>query len=232
MIKTEADFSKYDVIIAPSLYMVKPGVANRLEEFAANGGSFVTNFYSGIVDENDLVKLGGYPGELRKLLGIWVEETDALWPDMGNSIVIKTPFGSISSGEYGCRLICDIVHLEGARELAVFGEDFYAGYPAVTENSFGKGKAYYIATDPDASYLEGFLKHICATAGIIAEDMPEGIEVTRRCKDGKTYTFVLNHNDTRSTVNVGNKDRKELLTEREVKGETVIESKGVMILEE
>ncbi|WP_369862719.1 beta-galactosidase trimerization domain-containing protein [Halanaerobium sp. ST460_2HS_T2] len=27
--------------------------------------------------------------------------------------------------------------------------DFYAGRPAVTENDFGKGKAVYIATEPE-----------------------------------------------------------------------------------
>ena len=43
-------------------------------------GTFLTTFFSGIVNETDLVTLGGYPGELRRLLGIWVEEIDALLP--------------------------------------------------------------------------------------------------------------------------------------------------------
>ncbi|MWV43977.1 hypothetical protein GRF59_10055 [Paenibacillus sp. HJL G12] len=70
-----SDFSHCDIIVAPVMYMLKPGVAHRIERFVEQGGSFVTTFFSGIVDENDLVTLGGYPGEIRKLLGIWVEET-------------------------------------------------------------------------------------------------------------------------------------------------------------
>ena len=63
------------------MYMVKPGMATRIERFVEDGGTFVTTFFSGIVNENDLVTLGGYPGELRKVLGIWAEEIDALLPD-------------------------------------------------------------------------------------------------------------------------------------------------------
>ncbi len=78
MISVEEDLSKYDIVIAPVLYMVKEGHADRLKEFVKNGGTFVTTFFSGIVNENDLVTLGGYPGELRELVGVWAEEIDAL----------------------------------------------------------------------------------------------------------------------------------------------------------
>ena len=58
----DADFSKYKLVIAPMLYMVKPGVAERINDFVRNGGNFVTTYFSGIVNENDLCFLGGFPG--------------------------------------------------------------------------------------------------------------------------------------------------------------------------
>ena len=89
------DLSPYDVVIAPVLYMTRPGFAAKIEAFVEAGGSFVTTFMSGIVDESDRVILGGYPGELRKLLGVWVEETDALFPEAENQVVIEgVPQGS------------------------------------------------------------------------------------------------------------------------------------------
>ena len=91
VVGVEDDFSPYDIIIAPVLYMVKPGLAGRLEAFVGAGGTFLTTFFSGIVNETDLVTIGGYPGELRRLLGIWVEEIDALLPGSTNSIVVKKP---------------------------------------------------------------------------------------------------------------------------------------------
>ena len=79
-VSPEADLSAYKLVIAPVLYMVKPGVAERLEAFTQGGGTFVTTFFSGLVDENDRVHLGGYPGPLRKMLGLWAEEIDVLSP--------------------------------------------------------------------------------------------------------------------------------------------------------
>ena len=77
MISVDEDFRKYDVVIAPVMYMAKQGFAERVEAFVSQGGTFVTTFFSGIVNENDLVTLGGYPGELRKVMGVWAEEIDA-----------------------------------------------------------------------------------------------------------------------------------------------------------
>jgi beta-galactosidase GanA len=38
-----------------------------------------------------------------------------------------------------CGLLCDIMHLEGAKTIAEYSSDFYEGTPAATSNSFGKG---------------------------------------------------------------------------------------------
>lgn len=91
MIPVDADFTKYKVVIAPVLYMIKAGMQKALENFVQNGGTLLTTFMSGIVDQSDNVYLGGYPGPLRKLAGIWVEETDALAPEqtLCNSMIIQ-----------------------------------------------------------------------------------------------------------------------------------------------
>jgi beta-galactosidase len=90
------------------------------------------------VDENDLVHLGGYPGPLRNLLGLWAEEIDALTPEQKNTVVFDAPFGDLS-GAHPCGLLCDRIHAEGTTQvLATYGDDFYAGEPAVTVNRFGE----------------------------------------------------------------------------------------------
>ncbi len=79
IVHPDMDLSRYDVVLAPALYMARDGFPEKIQQFVEAGGTFVTTFMSGIVDENDLVILGGYPGALRKLLGLWVEEIDALF---------------------------------------------------------------------------------------------------------------------------------------------------------
>lgn len=78
LVGVEDSIDKYKVVIAPLLYMTKGDYDEKIREYVQNGGTFITTYFSGIVDEHDLVILGGYPGKLRDILGIWVEENDAL----------------------------------------------------------------------------------------------------------------------------------------------------------
>lgn len=232
MVSVEEDFGKYEIVIAPVMYMVKPGFAKKVEEFTQNGGTFVTTFFSGIVNENDLVTTGGYPGELRPVLGIWAEEIDALFPDQKNQIVMKQPWGELT-GPYECGLLCDLIHAEGAEVLAEYGADFYKGMPVLTVNRFGNGRAYYVASSPEASFLQGFLKNLCEEKGIKPLlEAPAGVETARRVKDGKAYLFLLNHNAEDTQVDIGANAKKELLSGETLAGTVTVSGRGVLILED
>ena len=156
VIDMEQDLSSYNLVVAPMLYMVRPGVAARIEEFVRSGGTFVATYWSGIVDDIDLCFLGGFPGPLRDLLGIWSEEIDALYdgkptpscPTAGNALDL--------SGEYAVRELCDLIHVETAQMLATYKTDFYAGRPALTVNDFGRGNAYYLAAHAEDAFLSDF----------------------------------------------------------------------------
>jgi len=233
MIGVDEPLDKYDIVIAPVLYMVKPGCAAKLEAFVERGGTFVTTFFSGIVDERDIVRIGGYPGELRRMLGIWAEEIDALFPDQKNRIVMTKAHGSLE-GEYECGLLCDLIHLEGAEAIAVYGDDFYAGMPVVTVNRFGAGQAWYVASSPEAAFLEGFLGKLCADQNIkpLVKRAPEGVESSRRVKDGRGILFLLNHNAKTKEVELCEGRYRDLLSGESVEGRTAVPGRGVRLLEE
>jgi len=89
IIGEEDDLSGYKLVIAPLLYMTKPGVDERIREFVKAGGTFVTTCFSGYVDESDRVITGGYPGRLRDILGVWVEESDALPEHKSNRFICE-----------------------------------------------------------------------------------------------------------------------------------------------
>ncbi|MEK5058592.1 beta-galactosidase [Paenibacillus sp. FSL H7-0326] len=231
MVSVDTDLSAYDLVVAPVLYMVKPGFAEKLEAFVENGGTFLTTFFSGIVNENDLVTVGGYPGELRKMLGIWVEEIDALFPDQKNKIVLKDKFGKLQ-GSYECGMLCDLLHTEGAEVIAEYGEDFYKGMPAVTRHTFGKGEAYYVATDPEQGFLDELIEKITTDKGIQPNlSAPSGVEVSRRVKDGISYLFVLNHNTEAVSYDLGQLKAEDLISGNQLSGTVSIEGRDVQILE-
>lgn len=225
-----SDLSRYDVVLAPLLYMVKPGFAARLEAFVAGGGRFVTTYFSGIVDERDLVTLGGYPGELRSLLGIWVEETDALLPGSANRMLVSQHAGAFAA-EYACDLLCDLIHAESADVIASYGDDFYAGTPVVTRNAYGEGMAWYVGSRADQAFRDDLVRLLCREAGIAAPlDAPAGVEVTRRAHDGRGVVFVLNHDDEAKDVDLGTASFHDALRDRPLTGAVTVPAKGVLIL--
>ncbi|WP_310601663.1 beta-galactosidase [Anaerosporobacter sp.] len=187
MIPVDADLSKYNVVVAPVLYMVKDGMQEKLESFVENGGALVTGFMSGIVNESDNVHLGGYPGPLRKMAGVWVEEIDALAPEQCNAIRFA------DGTESTCHLLCDIIHLEGTESVADYNSNFYASTPAVTKNSFGQGTVFYVGTQLEKQGLEKVLDLVSAESGckpII--DTTTNLEIVCRKTDKACYYFVIN----------------------------------------
>ena len=202
-----SDLSAYRVVVAPFLHMLRSGVANNLERFVEHGGTLLTTYFSGIVDEDDHVVLGGYPAELRKMLGIHVEEFDPWTPEMTNEVVVAE--GDLQ-GRYSCTLCGELLHLEGAQAIGVFASDYYANGPALTVHGFGEGHAYYLATQGSDELLAALLRLICREAGVRSildaavgetEGETERVEVTRRVRaDGRSVYFLLNHSVTAETV--------------------------------
>lgn len=186
----DADFSKYKIVVAPVLYMVKQGMKEALEAYVQNGGILITTYMSGIVNESDNVYLGGYPGPLRKLSGVWVEEIDALTPQQKNEVVFKD--GTRSS----CGIVCDIMHLEGAECIATYGSDFYADTPAVAKNQYGKGYTYYIGTNMDEEGIAKVMAMAAADGKVtsVINDVTK-LEVTCRKAESCDFYFVINFTD-------------------------------------
>ncbi len=231
IVSPDSDLSNYRLVIAPLLYMLRPGVAKNIEQFVARGGIFLTTYFSGIVDQNDHVVLGGYPAELRKLLGIHVEEFDPWTPEMTNQVVIKE--GSLK-GSYPCTLWADVVRLEGAQALGVFASDYHANNPALTVHQFGQGHAYYIATQASNDLLMKLTKELCQEANIAPVlEAPEGVEVTKRVQaDGREVYFLLNHTEQAQRVKLPVGVFMSLLDGRKVEGEVEVREVDVVVLTE
>ncbi|WP_157266033.1 beta-galactosidase [Paenibacillus sp. FJAT-27812] len=215
IIDSECDFESYKLLVAPMLYMVRPGVGERIERFVENGGIFVATYWTGIVDENDLCFLTGFPGPLRKTLGIWSEEIDSLHDHDSNRVVMSDGNALGLTGEYTARELCDLIHLEGAQALAVYGEDFYAGRPALTVNRLGAGKAYYIASRNDAVFTNDLLSTIVKQEGIkrvIDSELPDSVTAQLRTDGDNDYVFVSNFSASEVSVALDGRSYSDLLT--------------------
>ncbi|UJF34927.1 beta-galactosidase [Paenibacillus hexagrammi] len=233
IIDMECDFSSYKVLLAPMLYMVRPGVAERIERFVENGGTFVATYWSGIVDENDLCFLGGFPGPLRKTLGIWSEEIDGLHDGQVNGVKWNEDNSLHIQGTFEARELCDLIHLEGAEALAAYTSDFYAGRPALTVNRLGKGKAYYIASRNDEQFQQAMMDALVNEAGVarvIESALPNGVTAQLRSDGTNDYVFLLNFSNEVVEVNLDSCTYVNLLTSESVPGSVDLKPYGVQIL--
>lgn len=230
ILKTTADFSRYKVIVAPLLYMMKEGVAERLESFVKNGGILVATYMTGYADENDRCIFGAYPGRLKETLGIWVEETDALFPKERNRV--KSVAGG-GQGNWSCesRFLCDLIHTETAEPLAVYEKDFYKGKPAVTVNVYGQGKAYYLATQLTDDILLDFVYRICKEQDIKPVIASCGeVEIAFRENELGRTGFVINHGNAPAIIDFGNTAYENLLDGKSYTGKVELQPADVLVL--
>lgn len=152
VISMDDDFSKYDLLIALFLYMLKDGTMARIVDYVKNGGNFVTTYLSCVVDKDDFCYFGGFPGE--KLKDVFSESGLKKLPEgMKNSVVYK-------GNDYDVLHACDILHATGADVLGEYKSDFYRGLPAVTVNNYKNSKAYYVAFRNDEDFIEVFCEDL------------------------------------------------------------------------
>lgn len=203
VVDMECDFTGYKLVVAPMLYMLRAGIAEKLRRFVKAGGVLVGTYWTGIVGETDLCYLGGMPGDgLSELFGLRSEEIDGLYDGQTNTLIPTE--GLLSKPEYELFHLCDLVKCQGAQTLAVYGRDFYKGKSALTVNSYGEGCAYYLAARGEQAFLDDFTKMAVEKAGVspaLKGVLPEGVTASsRKGKDGSVFVFVQNFTASAQTV--------------------------------
>ena len=218
------DLSGYKVVVAPMLYILHKGVAEKLTKFVKNGGQLLATYLCGYVDENLLCHLGGFPGDnLSELFGIYSEEMDTLFPSDRNGIELRRT--DIKMEVFDC---CEILKIKDAEILGRYTDDFYKDTAAITVKCFGEGSAYYIAARTKAADLAPFFEQMIKNAGITPKVMPPLVEYHERSCDGEKYDFYLNLSPVENCV----PDVKgfDLVNGTPVDGELKLQGYGVAVV--
>jgi beta-galactosidase len=220
VVHPSADLNPYRLVIIPTLYLVDDGTVRNIEKFVDHGGTALVTYFSGIVDENDHVRLGGYPGAFRDLLGVRVEEFFPLAPGQ----TVQLDDGATAD------LWTEWLHLAGARAIASYVDGPLPGIPAVTEHRYGKGTAIYVATRLNAAATSAVVARCLQHAGIepVAKTEP-GVEVVRRHSDTRSWLFVLNHTDRPTEVAATG---CELIRDEDCSGTISVPARGVAVVRE
>ncbi|MEV0182705.1 beta-galactosidase [Streptomyces sp. NPDC050625] len=225
-VRPDADLSAYRVVLAPNVYLVDDTGAANLTSYAERGGTLAVGFHSGAVDENCHVRLGGYPGAFREVLGVRSDELFPLLP--GEPVGLS---GEVPDGASGT-LWSERVRLEGAETVASYADGPLAGVPAVTRHAHGTGTAWYVATLPDPDTLAGLLDRIRAEAGVApVRTAPPGVEVVQRRGTDADYLFVIDHAGRGAQVPVA-PGATELLSGKETPGTVTVAPGDIAVVRE
>jgi len=196
MVDEFSDLGSYKVLIAPMAYIMRDGFGDRLKAFVENGGTLITTYVTGYVNDELLTYMDADPSPVNEITGMHVDECDAL---------DDRTFGHFNwnGKKYRIKEIAELATPTTAQTLAVYADRFYATQPCFTVNEYGKGRCYYIAARTDADFLHDALSWIFDEAKLqpILPKLPEGTWATERYQeDGTRFLFVQNGTHEKKTV--------------------------------
>jgi beta-galactosidase len=205
VVHPSAALDAYRLVVVPTLYLVTDEHAARVNAAADAGAQVLVTFFSGIADEHDHVRLGGYPGAFRDLLGIRVEE---LFPLASDETAHLESGGTAT-------LWSEDVTATAATVLDRYASGPLAGRPAVTRRDVGAGSAWYLSTLPEDASLDALLGVLLDAAGVnpVFDGLPPGVDAVRRRSAGASWLFLANDTGDTQEVAVAGRD---LVADRDV----------------
>ncbi|SCG35393.1 beta-galactosidase [Micromonospora coxensis] len=211
----------YRLLVLPALYLTDDATADWVREHVRGGGHALVTWLSGVADEHARVRLGGYPGALRDLLGLRVEEFHPLAE--GEQVLL-------ARGGTG-RVWSETVRPAGAETVTAYVGGVLDGLPAVTRHRYGAGTAWYVSTRPDDETYRRLVVEVARAAGVapVCPAAPPGVEAVRRRAGQVSWLFLLNHTDRPRRIPA---DGVDLLTGAPVHGEVVVPAGGAAVVRE
>ena len=220
----------YEMVVLPSVYLLSEETTRRVRDYVVGGGRLVVTYYTGISDEKDHVWLGGYPGSIRDVVGVCVEE----FMPMGNDFTGVPDHLDLSNGAVAHDIADVIGSVDGtATVLATFKDDPWTGMdgaPAIVAHTFGEGRSVYVGARLGRDGIALSLPEILDSLGMAEAGGNDGrvLHVEREGADGSRFVFSFNR--THETVRVPVEGEVVVSSFADVDGETAsIKPNGVIV---
>ena len=193
IISEDKDFSEYKILILPVMIIWKKELTEKVKEFAKNGGIVVMTYRTAVKDIDNNLTLGEMlPVGYNDFVGAYVEEIESLQEYNSLDLEGEGVFNEIK-GKGG--VFRDMLVSKGAEVLFRYNDKFYDTFSAVTKNSYGKGKVYYIGCSPEEAILKLIVDDILNSAELQKTLSPDNVEIVVRGNGDKQIKIYINHND-------------------------------------
>ena len=225
-------WDSYDAVVLPTVYLMSEGMAGRVRDYVRGGGKVFVTYASGISDEADHIWLGGYPGAVRDVVGVRVEEFAPLGDDFPGTDTALNLSNGACAHDWADVITstadsCDVLASFEAEE-----DTGMNGAPAVTLNSFGEGQAAYVGAKLGREGIAMSLGQLLPAMGLEAGpgSSAEVLTVVRRNEQGERFTFLFNR--TRQEVSVDAQGTPVVASHASAdgSGKVSLQSSGVVVL--
>jgi len=185
------DFTGYDLLFVPPLYIASDELLTKISDFVKNGGHVIMSIKSGFCDENSVVRYVMAPGPLRNACGFTYQEFSVISP-----LPLKGDPFNVGQEKNIASTWAEFLIPVTAKTLASYEDPFFGKYPAITENKYGKGSLIYegcVVTDEIQSAI---VKNKAAELKIIdpAKNLTYPLVVRQGTNDqGKLIRYYLNY---------------------------------------
>lgn len=211
----------YKLLLLPEYVLMSEEEAEAVRTFTAEGGTVIMTAYSATVDEHNQVFGLPRPGRLEDVFGIRVsgfDRTSAEWRDFAeNAKLVEDEKGKRELLKIAAETEAFYIDVDYYEELELNTAKEYASFPdkglcAISVNTYGKGKAYYVAAETNAELLKWLIERLTPSIGLKRGlTVPEGIQAREIAAGQKFYV-----NTTRYTVEVPlERPGKGILSEKE-----------------
>ncbi len=226
-----ADFTGYELLLVPPLYVASDELLQKISDFVKNGGHVIMSVKSGFCDENNVVRHVRAPGPLREACGFWYQE-------FSSASIISLKDDPFKAGQNNnVKTWIEFIVPETAKPLAFYDDPFFGKYPAITENRFGKGSLTYEGCLVSDEIQSAIITRKAVETGLTGKEnrivYPIVIRYGTNDQD-KTIRYYLNYSGKNASVVYNSSKGINLFSNATIKkgDKIVIDPWGVVIVEE
>ena len=190
VIPASRNLNGYKVVVVPVMQIISGNLAERLKNFASEGGTVLFSFRAGLRNQNNNIEESSLPGAVSEMCGIKVKAYEAL---QERQIAEIKGVGTMKGFSGSCKVWRDFIKTDTAETLYIYRDSFSREYSCVTENTFGFGKVFYIGAGVDSITMKLVAERVAGGCGIQAFKAADGIEICHRLIDGEPVLMYMNH---------------------------------------
>lgn len=234
VVPVRSNWDEYEVAVLPSVYILSEETTRRVRDYVANGGKLIVTYYTGLSDEKDHIWMGGYPGSIRDVVGVRIEEFAPLGDDFPGAPDHLDLDNGTTAHDFA-----DVIASIGrnATVLASFKDDPWTGMdgrPAIVGNAYGDGRSVYVGARLGRDGIAKSLPAVFASLDVeVSDDADPRLLRVERVDETTGARFVFLFNRTHEPVEVT--EQGEVIVKSHAEdndGKLVIQPNGVAVVKE